>query len=229
MQRTAMWRLISAFLVLGSSLSISLAEHDAAGVEVEEYKVEKGFEGNRAVDLSGIACVPLNDGQYRCLVVNDESKFAQFAKIEDGAIEAKGKVRLIEKENDPKPLGQRPSVGCPKGEANFAEFDGEGVAYAAPYFYVVGRMAVRAKLASSGSRLSSSPAFVSITKAGPSMPTAMSSTRTTWRWPSSRPLTGSPTYFGVRTRWAHPSARVSTRIPTASISRALRSMATAFS
>jgi hypothetical protein len=80
----------------------------------------------------------LNQGEYRCFVIDDESKFAQLAKIEDSAIEAKAKIQLIRKEDDPKPLGKKPSLACPNGMGDFAELDGEGVAYAAHYFYVVG-------------------------------------------------------------------------------------------
>lgn len=88
----------------------------AGDVEVKEYEVEKGFEGDRAADLSGIACVPLDHGEYRCLVIDDESQSAQLAK----------------------PLGKKPSPNCPEGKDDFDEFDGEGVAYSPPYFYVVG-------------------------------------------------------------------------------------------
>ena len=122
-------------LVTGAWVAASAAA--AADVEVQNYEVNKGFEGIHSTDLSGIACVPLNHGEYRCLAIDDESKFAQLAKIENGAIEAKAKIRLIKKEYDPEPLGEKPSVACPNGPGDFGEFDGEGVAYA-PYFYVVG-------------------------------------------------------------------------------------------
>ena len=127
----------TATFVTGAWLAASLPA-SAAGIEVTNYEVTKEFEGAHATDLSGIACVPLNQGEYRCLVIDDESKFAQLAKIENSAIEAKAKIRLIKKEDDPKPLGKKPSVACPNGMDDFAEFDGEGVGYAAPYFYVVG-------------------------------------------------------------------------------------------
>jgi hypothetical protein len=126
----------ATLLMTGAWLAASFGA--ATGAEVKTYEVNKGFEGTHSTDLSGIACVPLNHGEYRCLAIDDESKFAQLAKIENGAIEAKAKIRLIKKEDDPEPLGEKPSVACPNGEGDFAEFDGEGVAYAPPYFYVVG-------------------------------------------------------------------------------------------
>ena len=75
----------TATFVTGAWLAASLPA-SAAGVEVTNYEVTKEFEGAHATDLSGIACVPLNQGEYRCLVIDDESKFAQLAKIEDGCI-----------------------------------------------------------------------------------------------------------------------------------------------
>jgi len=124
-------------LVTGAWFAASLPA-SAAGVEVTNYSVTKEFDGAHATNLSGIACVPLNQGGFRCLVIDDESKFAQLAKIEDSTIEAKAKIQLIKKEDDPRPLGKKPSVDCPNGMGDFAELDGEGVAYAPPYFYVVG-------------------------------------------------------------------------------------------
>ena len=81
----------TATFVTGAWLAASLPA-SAAGVEVTNYEVTKEFEGAHATDLSGIACVPLNQGEYRCLVIDDESKFAQLAKIENGAIEAKAEI-----------------------------------------------------------------------------------------------------------------------------------------
>jgi hypothetical protein len=71
--------------------------------------------------------------------VNDETQTAQFARVEDDKIEAGEEIRLIGESPDPETLGTRPkSVPCPKITDDFEEFDGEGAAYAAPYFYVVG-------------------------------------------------------------------------------------------
>lgn len=126
----------AALVVAVAGLTASPAA--AGDVEVKEYEVEKGFEGDRAADLSGIACVPLDHGEYRCLVIDDESQSAQLAKIKKREIEAKAKIRLIKDEDDPKPLGKKPSPNCPEGKDDFDEFDGEGVAYSPPYFYVVG-------------------------------------------------------------------------------------------
>jgi hypothetical protein len=57
---------------------------------------------------------------------------------------------------------------------DFEELDGEGVAYAAPYFYVVARMAAPVRRANSAFPLSSSRAFASIRRVALSMPLATS-------------------------------------------------------
>jgi hypothetical protein len=109
-------------------------------IDVADYEVETAFEGLGPADLSGIACIPIEQGTaYRCLAVNDESQTAQFATVKDGRIDAGEVVRLIGESPDPDTVGTRPgSVPCPKITDDFEEFDGEGVAYAAPYFYIVG-------------------------------------------------------------------------------------------
>lgn len=126
----------TALVVTAGWLAAPLAA--AADIEVNEYQVDKGFEGHRAADLSGIACVPLEHSEYRCLAIDDESQSAQLAKIEKREIGAKAEIQLVKDKDDPKPLGQEPSVHCQNGKGKFADFDGEGVAYSPPYFYVVG-------------------------------------------------------------------------------------------
>jgi Protein of unknown function (DUF3616)/Family of unknown function (DUF6910) len=129
-----------AFFIAGAGLAAALAQPSACETDVADYEVENGFHGEGPADLSGIACIPANQRKaYRCLVVNDETQTAQFARVEDGKIEAGEEIRLIGESPDPETVGARPrSVPCPKITDDFEELDGEGVAYAAPYFYVVG-------------------------------------------------------------------------------------------
>ncbi|QRM35397.1 DUF3616 domain-containing protein [Microvirga sp. VF16] len=117
----------------------------------------KGKEGDPAGDLSGIACRVERNG-HTCLVVNDESPFAQLAKLRDRRLTSDRTVDLIENlgarlaDNIP-PAGTfgseakaRPvlSTRCPDRPLNkdFDEFDGEGVAYtptvSGGFFYIVG-------------------------------------------------------------------------------------------
>jgi hypothetical protein len=119
---------------------LSAAAQPASGEPgVKEYEVKKPFHGQGPADLSGIACIPIEQGEaYRCLVVNDETQTAQFARVANGTIKAGDEISLIGDSPDPATEGARPKVPCPKLTDDFAEFDGEGVAYAAPYFYIVG-------------------------------------------------------------------------------------------
>ena len=106
-------------------------------------RVNGDFEGKRegksAKDLSGVACMPVRpDGTQLCLFVNDESRHAQFGVVAKGAITPGELVPLIGEEPSDQTLGTPPETQCPVNNGEFAEFDGEGVAYAAPYFYIVG-------------------------------------------------------------------------------------------
>jgi hypothetical protein len=97
-----------------------------------------GKNGKVAKDLSGIACEPAGADQVRrCLLVNDEGKAAQWAKLRSDRLTPGQLVRLIGDAPAPTTLGTAPEVGCPQ-RGDFAEFDGEGVAYAAPFYYVIG-------------------------------------------------------------------------------------------
>jgi len=94
-----------------------------------------------ARDLSGIACKPAPDGTAPrlCLVVNDSDRFAQVATLADGRIAPGPTVALLGGQPSPATVGAPPqAVACSAGEARFSDLDGEGVAYAEPYFYVVG-------------------------------------------------------------------------------------------
>lgn len=93
-----------------------------------------------AYDISGIACILRDSGKRRCLVVNDEGRKAQFLAIDGRRIEPKTTVDLIGKEPSEATRGALPAGRpCPDtSPGKFKEFDGEGVAYAKPYFYVAG-------------------------------------------------------------------------------------------
>jgi hypothetical protein len=116
----------------------------AAGVSsiefVHIYSIQGNFvddNGNVAVDLSGFACTALP--ARHCLAVNDENQSAQFVTLEDGQIITHSTIKLIDKNPSASTLGKAPEVRtCPAGNKKYKEFDGEAVAYAAPYFYVVG-------------------------------------------------------------------------------------------
>jgi hypothetical protein len=93
-----------------------------------------------AIDLSGISCMAPSGASRICLAVNDENKNAQFVTIEGNQITVGHPVALIGNDPDVEhTMGSPPTkVGCSAGHGDFEEMDGEGVAFSAPYFYVVG-------------------------------------------------------------------------------------------
>ncbi|MGX1790014.1 DUF3616 domain-containing protein [Bosea sp. NPDC055332] len=131
------------FAILPALCALALLTAGSARAETlkPERKIEatSDFDGKKrkaAKDISGIACRPPAGGEYRCLVVNDESKAAQFATLTQGAIKPERSLPLIG-DTTPAARGRQPAIGCPK-PGGFGEFDGEGVAYADRVFYVVG-------------------------------------------------------------------------------------------
>jgi Protein of unknown function (DUF3616) len=96
-------------------------------------------KGKPGKDLSGIACMPPADGARTCLVIDDQGRFAQFASIEGNRVAGGAKLPLIGKKPSDATLGRKPKgADCSEGKAKFADLDGEGVAFAAPYFYIAG-------------------------------------------------------------------------------------------
>lgn len=108
-------------------------------VPLKRMTVEGAFavsEGTAATDISGMACLP-KGAPRKCLLVNDENKNAQFATIDNDRVVVGDIVPLIGSAPDPRTLGRPPDETCEKAD-DFKDLDGEGVAYAEPYFYVVG-------------------------------------------------------------------------------------------
>jgi len=115
---------------------------------VQPYLVDPPFlEKNNgkekiAEDLSGAACDPSG----LCLAINDQSRSAQFFVIDRGHIAAGKRAPLIDDDPSPDTLGAKPTAtpgtplakGCLDEEPIFTDLDGEGVAYAKPFFYIVG-------------------------------------------------------------------------------------------
>lgn len=97
-------------------------------------------EGKPAVDISGIACAPAAaDGTRRCLLVNDEDRSAQTANLDAaGRLVVGPKIPLLGRSAPTGTPGQAQPVTCRSGAAPFRDLDGEGVAFAPPYFYVIG-------------------------------------------------------------------------------------------
>lgn len=132
-------------LAILSALALGLLATHAARAEAlkPERKVEatSDFAGKTprkaAKDISGIACRPPAGGDYRCLLINDENKAAQFATLKQGTIMPGPSLPLVKDSAPAGASGRQPVVGCPR-QGGFEDFDGEGVAFADRHFYVVG-------------------------------------------------------------------------------------------
>jgi hypothetical protein len=82
-----------------------------------------------AENLSGIACLrPRAGGSRECLVVNDENQAAQRTRLSGGVLAPGAAVPLIGPGLPVDARGSAPSIGCPAGQDDFEELDGEGVA-----------------------------------------------------------------------------------------------------
>jgi Protein of unknown function (DUF3616) len=81
-----------------------------------------GEHGRKAKDISGIACTTAAGFPRSCLVIDDNLQDAQFVEVEDGKLTAGDPVKLIDDQFNGKVL----------------ELDGEGVAFANGFYYVMG-------------------------------------------------------------------------------------------
>jgi hypothetical protein len=81
-----------------------------------------GTDGAKSTDVSGIACTTAAGSPRSCLVIDDNSQSAQLVTLEDGKIIAGEQVELISNKFKKKAL----------------ELDGEGVAFAEGFYYVIG-------------------------------------------------------------------------------------------
>ena len=131
-------------LVAGSALFalllIGACSNSGDPLEGVEYDVPHKFigkDGKAARDLSGIACAPGQSVRH-CLVIDDEGDSAQWATLEGTSLVAGEPILLVGESDGDVTFGRRPEVVCPSGDGKFGELDGEAVAFAAPYYYVVG-------------------------------------------------------------------------------------------
>ena len=82
----------------------------------------QGKKGKKSKDLSGVDCTTAKGSPRAGLVIDDNMQEAQFVTVKDGEIVAGDMIALIDNSFEGKPL----------------ELDGEGVAYADGFFYVIG-------------------------------------------------------------------------------------------
>lgn len=143
MTHRALVAFAAAFVVIGGGPAV------AGGDEAQTLKIMRSLEvvepfahagknfDEASTDISGLACEAGRNG--RCLAIDDEGRAAQFFATDGDKIKpAKDTVTLIDEGMRAKILGREPKLNCPKEEILFEDVDGEGVAYFAPHFYVVG-------------------------------------------------------------------------------------------
>jgi len=113
---------ISALLV---GLAAADGEQPLFAAADDEWPVKNkliGKDGGRSKDVSGIACTTARGFPRSCLVIDDNVQAAQFVELTDGKLIAGNTVKLIDNKFN--------------GEA--LELDGEGVAFAKGFYYVMG-------------------------------------------------------------------------------------------
>lgn len=114
-------RWLPCILVLALALASATAP---ASAKEDTWRVKGKLIGKakKSEDVSGIACTTTSGFPRSCLVIDDNLQDAQFVMLQDGKIIVGRRVPLIEDMEDGEPL----------------ELDGEGVAYADGFFYVIG-------------------------------------------------------------------------------------------
>ena len=93
--------------------------------EEDAWPVKKklvGKDGGKSKDVSGIACSTATGFPRSCLVIDDDMQAAQFVTLQDGEVIAGDTIKLIDNTFEGEPL----------------ELDGEGVAFANGFYYVIG-------------------------------------------------------------------------------------------
>jgi Protein of unknown function (DUF3616) len=132
-----------AVAALGGSISIACSATDSTTLSPTQiYQVTAPFtddDGDVATNVSGLARMATAVAPSTCLVVDDQGRFAQIALIGNGQVAAGARLPPIGRKPSRDTVGHPPAeTACSDGERKFRDLDGEAVAYAAPFFYIVG-------------------------------------------------------------------------------------------
>lgn len=131
-----------AIVIILCSFGGSGAQNVSNLKPLQKFEIEGSLTDDNddvSTNVSGVACMQPIAGRHNCVVIDDESRAAQLVTIEGRRLIAGAKVPLIGDEPSASITGQEPkNAGCSAGKGKFKNLDGEGVAFAFPYFYVVG-------------------------------------------------------------------------------------------
>jgi hypothetical protein len=116
-----------------------------AGLHRRTHPVARPFARVETKDttprgMSGLACLPPVAGVRACLAVNDEERFAEWARFDGKTLTPTGqRLQLLTPAKKQKDdiVGTRPRGLCDR-EDDFGEFDGEAIAIAGDRIYVTG-------------------------------------------------------------------------------------------
>jgi hypothetical protein len=120
--QTSLAGAVAAALLASLTFPVEAREWGVEGRLKGKPKKESSIEFQKAKDVSGIACSREAGFPRPCLVIDDEVQWAQVVILHESRIVAGQTIQLIGSALGGKPL----------------ELDGEGVAYADGYFYVIG-------------------------------------------------------------------------------------------
>jgi len=96
-------------------------------------------EDGKPRGISGMACLgKMTDQTRECLVINDEETFAEIAVLKDRSQRPTGKVlSIVSRGETGKAIVGTARDGVCDGKGKFGELDGEGIAVAQEYAYII--------------------------------------------------------------------------------------------
>jgi hypothetical protein len=136
--------LVLTLAAVSGTISIACSAPDSAKMlsPTRVYQITAPFtddEGDVAMNISGLACMPTDMPPSTCMVIDDQGRFAQVALIGNGHVAAGVRLPLIGRKPSRGTVGQPPTeIACSDGERKFGDLDGEAAAHAPPFFYIVG-------------------------------------------------------------------------------------------
>jgi hypothetical protein len=135
-------RTVRCFLLVVAALAgAGITASVAGSLSFTDVKVKPPLtsdDGDKSTNISGISCMPPDDGRRICLVIDDQGKFAQAAALHGERLSGGGKIRMLRKSRRDEIVGAEPEGNCSKGADEFGDLDGEAVAYDGKDFYVSG-------------------------------------------------------------------------------------------